>query len=225
MEEFPFMKNYFRISIALCIGILVGSATNAFAAVGDVIEAQFSKFVFKVDGQEKTLESDPLVYQGTTYLPVRVIANLLGKDVVYKADLRTIEINTPVDVKREGGTSVADFRSYSPELINNQITAMEAGLKTETNPDVINMLQIAIDERKSYLEQIGWEYEAPSSDLELQLIEVNRKIEVTLDSLETAKQHEELQDHPSIKNLEKTLEELNAEKAKLESQLQEQSVR
>ncbi len=75
----------------LVIGLLLATAGVGLAA-GEIIQATFAKFNFVVNGEAKTLETDPLVYQGTTYLPVRVVSNLLGYDVTYKADSRTIEL-------------------------------------------------------------------------------------------------------------------------------------
>jgi len=75
----------------LVIGLLIATAGVGLAA-GEIIQATFAKFNFVVNGEAKTLETDPLVYQGTTYLPVRVVSNLLGYDVTYKADSRTIEL-------------------------------------------------------------------------------------------------------------------------------------
>lgn len=75
----------------LVIGLLIATAGVGFAA-GETVQATFAKFNFVVNGEAKTLEADPLVYQGTTYLPVRVVSNLLGYDVTYKADSRTIEL-------------------------------------------------------------------------------------------------------------------------------------
>ena len=75
----------------LVIGLLIATAGVGLAA-GETVQATFAKFNFVVNGEAKTLEADPLVYQGTTYLPVRVVSNLLGYDVTYKADSRTIEL-------------------------------------------------------------------------------------------------------------------------------------
>lgn len=81
----------------LVIGLLIATAGVGFAA-GETVQAAFAKFNFVVNGDAKPLEADPLVYQGTTYLPVRVVSNLLGYDVTYKADSRTIEL---VSVRNE----------------------------------------------------------------------------------------------------------------------------
>jgi len=124
------MKKSFHIVIALVLGIFIGSATNAFAAIGDVVEAEFAKFVFKVDGEEKTLDADPLVYQGMTYLPTRTIANLLGKDVVYKADTRTIEFNTPIETRIKEGAIIDQSTFNNQEYTKQQIEMIDYQIQT-----------------------------------------------------------------------------------------------
>lgn len=77
----------------LIVGLILATTLGTMAANNEVT-AVFAKFNFVVNGEVKQLETDPLVYQGTTYLPVRVISNILGYDVTYKADTRTIELNS-----------------------------------------------------------------------------------------------------------------------------------
>ncbi len=76
----------------LIIGLVLATATSVTAAGG--ILAQFADFNLVVNGQAKVLQTKPLVYNGTSYLPVREMANLVGYDVTYKADSQTIELNT-----------------------------------------------------------------------------------------------------------------------------------
>jgi len=215
------LKKFFNVIVTLCIGLLLGSATNAFAAINNVVEAQISKFMIIVDGQEQKLEADPLVVNGSAYVPLRVFANMLGKDVIYKADSRTIELNTPMDESKGAKINMTDFTVYTPDDIFGQITAMKAELRRTTDTKMISDLELRISEREAYLKQIGWEYKAPPSELELQLAEVNRKINVATDMLNSTAQHEELMNDPATKNLEKILEDLQAEKAALEAQIEE----
>lgn len=97
----------------LVIGLLIATAGVGFAA-GETVQATFAKFNFIVNGEAKTLEADPLVYQGTTYLPVRVVSNLLGYDVTFKADSRTIEL---VKVKNAGENQNNEKGDESMETI------------------------------------------------------------------------------------------------------------
>jgi len=76
-------------------GLIVGLLfTNTFAFAGDSISAAFAKFNFVINGQAKTVDTQPIVYNGTSYLPVRELSTMLGYDVDYKADTRTIELKT-----------------------------------------------------------------------------------------------------------------------------------
>jgi len=84
-----------RLILGLVVGMLIGSTATAFA--DDAIEkvtATVAKFRFVVNGEERQLQTDPLVVYGTTYLPVREVANMLGYDVIYRADSRTVEFYT-----------------------------------------------------------------------------------------------------------------------------------
>lgn len=79
-----------KIVIALALGLLIGSAATAFAS--DKVQAVFAEFKLLVNGIEKQLETNPLVVDGTSYLPVREIAGLLGAEVSYDDATRTIKL-------------------------------------------------------------------------------------------------------------------------------------
>lgn len=87
-----------KLIIGLTAGMLVGSAATAFASsedIGKQVQAVYAKFIFKVNGAEKPLETTPLVYEGTAYLPVREVAKLTGYELSYHEDTRTIELTNP----------------------------------------------------------------------------------------------------------------------------------
>lgn len=88
----------FRFASGLAIGLIVGAllmvSTSAFATVQEKIEAYFAEYTITVNGEAVDLEdSKIIVREGTTYLPVRKISNILGYDVTYFADVREIALN------------------------------------------------------------------------------------------------------------------------------------
>jgi len=85
-----------KIVIALAAGMLVGSATTALAAT-DLVQATITKLKVVVNGKEQKLNSSPLVVKGTTYLPVREVAGLLGAGVDFDQKAATIKINDGKD--------------------------------------------------------------------------------------------------------------------------------
>ncbi|MEK5417324.1 hypothetical protein BSK49_19125 [Paenibacillus odorifer] len=87
--------------IGLVAGMLIGSAGMAAAATTQTVQAALAKFTFSVDGQKQTLKNDPLVYKGTTYLPVREVAEMTGYGLEYDNTKKSI------DLKSKGGTDVS----------------------------------------------------------------------------------------------------------------------
>jgi hypothetical protein len=88
-----------KLILALMIGMMIGSITTAVAATEGEVTAIFANFILKINGQEKEMDSTPLVYNGTSYLPVRAMANLVGYDVTYETESRTIGLDShPVPV-------------------------------------------------------------------------------------------------------------------------------
>jgi len=88
------MKKGFLMGLVL--GLLIGSV-SAVGAASEYIQAKFAKYNLVINGQQVEVDSDPIVYQGTTYFPFRWLLNTLGYDVTYLTDSRTIVADKTVD--------------------------------------------------------------------------------------------------------------------------------
>jgi hypothetical protein len=64
-----------------------------------------------INGEAKQLSTEPLVVKGTTYLPVREIAKMLGYDVTYRADSNTIELTSASKTERNEVVETPDFNT------------------------------------------------------------------------------------------------------------------
>jgi hypothetical protein len=119
---------------ALTLGLLIGSAGTAVAATNDTVQAVFAKFNFIVNGSEKKLATDPLVVDGTSYLPVREVAGLLGFGLEYDADSRTIKLDNGIST---GAGSVGGTTYEIPKGVDNVMTITEeyASLRTIAEKD------------------------------------------------------------------------------------------
>lgn len=82
-------------AVLFCLG--VGAANIAQRVQADICP----HFSVIVDGEKQTFtdangtEVYPLVYNGTTYLPVRAIGNLMGKNVYWDAATSAITLKSP----------------------------------------------------------------------------------------------------------------------------------
>lgn len=121
-----------KTAIALTLGLLIGSAGTAMAATSDTVQAVFAKFNFMVNGAEKKLAVDPLVVDGTSYLPVREVAGLLGYQLDYDPESRTIKLdNTTKGVDKV--TMITD------EWVSLRDLAEKEGLKISTNSKSLSL--------------------------------------------------------------------------------------
>lgn len=115
---------------ALSIGLLIGSASTALAANTEAVQAVFAQFNLKINGEDKQFETPPLVYDGTSYLPVREIATLVGYDVTYDEESRTIVLN-----QTEPSTQGAE--SMKTNVVSTEINGRElVELLGEKYPDL-----------------------------------------------------------------------------------------
>ncbi len=113
---------------ALCaVSIAVGVVA---ADVVRKIEAELRPdFTIVIDGQEVTFKNaqgevvSPVLYNGTTYLPIRAIGELMGKTVYWYEDEKRIEL-------REEKTTVTDADVIVTGNGNSQ-----AGKNTQTGKD------------------------------------------------------------------------------------------
>ncbi len=108
-------------TIALALGALcMVSAAAGAAATGIVQQIQAElrgDFTIVIDGQTRTFKNVngdtvyPLLYEGTTYLPVRAIGELMGKTVYWFEDEKRVELRdetstvTDADVIINGGNA------------------------------------------------------------------------------------------------------------------------
>ncbi|SCW51138.1 Copper amine oxidase N-terminal domain-containing protein [Paenibacillus tianmuensis] len=113
-----------KLVIGLAAGMMLGSVATAFAAedIGKEVKAVFAKFNFKVNGVETPLETSPLVYEGTAYLPVREIGKLTGYNVSFNEQTQTFELANVT-----GAMSSIPAKTQDPGA--KTITKSDAGLR------------------------------------------------------------------------------------------------
>lgn len=109
------MKKLVSVLLSLCL--VAGGLTFAFAAQDgpETISAQLRPdYAIVIDGAERTFynvngqEVQPLLYQGTTYLPVRAIGELMGKNVNWDESSKTVTLSSPRTAGTTTGTPDKD---------------------------------------------------------------------------------------------------------------------
>lgn len=87
------------ISIALVVAVLGGASAFAAQTIAKEITVHYG-IKLKIDGEQKTMTDaagnvvEPFTYNGTTYVPIRAIAEYFGADVDYDPKTVTADIET-----------------------------------------------------------------------------------------------------------------------------------
>ncbi|AIQ26969.1 hypothetical protein P40081_01150 [Paenibacillus sp. FSL P4-0081] len=109
-----------KLIVGLVAGMLIGTAGMAAAATTQTVQATLAKFTISIDGQKQKLKSDPLVYKGTTYLPVREISEILGYDLAYDNTKKTIDLskgeNKVTETNDSFASTIAEPNPTSSEI-------------------------------------------------------------------------------------------------------------
>ncbi len=80
----------FLVSMMVVPGFAAGIRKTITAYVGDI--DIYVDNVLKIPTDANGNRVEPMIYDGTTYLPVRAISNMLGEDVTWDGDTRSIYI-------------------------------------------------------------------------------------------------------------------------------------
>lgn len=93
------MKKKLTLVLAVVVALSSFAAGAAGKSIIEKIEAELrGDFTVYVDGKKQTFRDvegkivDPILYEGTTYLPVRAIGELMGKTVYWYQDEKKIEL-------------------------------------------------------------------------------------------------------------------------------------
>ncbi|MDQ6418667.1 hypothetical protein RB620_04370 [Paenibacillus sp. LHD-117] len=83
-----------KVVISFIAGAIFATAGSAAASVIEKITASVrTDYSVEVDGQKVDLENAPIAYQGSAYIAVREISNVIGKEVEFENGV--IKISTP----------------------------------------------------------------------------------------------------------------------------------
>ena len=167
-----------KIAIGIVIGAVLATAIPAAAeeVTKKVTATVRNDFSVEVDGKKANLERSPLAYDGSSYLPVREVATLLGKDVDFKDGV--IKLNTPSKIpdlelppgeqlqSLEDALVVAVISIKSDKQTVQQIESGELPLTEEQLKNV--------KERLAKAEQKAKEIEQQIADLKAKYPELNK---------------------------------------------------
>lgn len=99
------MKNIRMLLVGLIAGVILATSATAFAgpALERIAATLRPDYKVKVDGAAVELKYSPIVYNGSTYIPLREAGDILGYNVSFESS--TITLNSKKDVDQVSTTT------------------------------------------------------------------------------------------------------------------------
>jgi hypothetical protein len=124
-----------KIILGIIVGIVVTMSTNVLAA-SDLL-AKYASLKFIIDGESKTLSNQPVLINGSTYLPLREIGTLLDYKVDYNGKSKTITLTENQTTTTVGTIENSDEKKTCNLVVGSKSESWPCYFK---NDDVYIML-------------------------------------------------------------------------------------
>ncbi len=157
-------KRVLIMTIAALTLVLAFGTTSFAAGVQDTLKAQFKALKILLNGQTVTMESQPIIVNGSTYLPLRAFANLFNKNVDWNASLQQVSITDKPDSQLTTLQAQITDKESQITILQAQLTAAQkknSDMKDEDDDDDDNDIDDAISELENDLND---DYDSPGSD-------------------------------------------------------------
>jgi len=131
------MKKHLKgFIIGVVVIVILFSSVAMAASLEKTIKVVFNSVNLEVNG--KIVEVDNILYNGTTYVPLRAVAEMLGKEVGWNQATRTVSINDKaVEVGKVTIDQIPlDIKILKPDSIGN--VYMEATYKNNTGLPILS---------------------------------------------------------------------------------------
>ncbi len=110
------MKRMRDIFIGVLIGCMLMATPVLAESILTKIDVVLNGINVQLEGEDVQVES--ILYNGTTYLPMRKVAELVGKDIDWKQEIMTANIMNKTDVKE--GDSMAEQLAEDYKIIKEE---------------------------------------------------------------------------------------------------------
>ncbi len=130
------MINIIKINFkSVCLGfvsgaLIMGTIPAAVKTVEDYIKVSYRDIRICVDGADvNTSGSEPFIYNGTTYLPVRAVSETLGKPVNWDGNSSTVYIGNYSNSQGNSSFNLEPYESDCFESYSDGESFMVSGVK------------------------------------------------------------------------------------------------
>ena len=133
------MKKVSVVVTGILCAVSIGVGAAATGVIQEIKAQLRPDFTIEVDGKKQTFRNadgdivEPILYEGTTYLPLRAIGELMGKTVYWYEEEKRIDLKTPEEPKgptvTDADVIVEDSGKQKPEKAEKPEKEIPSGQK------------------------------------------------------------------------------------------------
>lgn len=125
-------KNYKRICLTLALGVALSATVVDAANYTKSLKATYKDISVVYNGASKTLSNEPFLVDGSTYVPLRAVSEIMGADVKWDGSSSTVTIN---DSSSSNASAQAELaaKNYQITVLQRQVDDLTAELATYKN--------------------------------------------------------------------------------------------
>jgi hypothetical protein len=157
-------KLYKSLCLTLGLGIALSGVASQAASITKTLRAVYNNIAITFNGQAKTLSEKPFTVNGTTYVPLRAVSEIIGAEVNWANN--TIAINMPTAPSSAYEQEIA-AKNYENALLKQQLEIAKKDLAalTGTEDEGNNLTTATVNDTLSKIQaaygkasNIEWEF-------------------------------------------------------------------
>ncbi|HHX62989.1 MAG TPA: copper amine oxidase N-terminal domain-containing protein [Epulopiscium sp.] len=175
-------KKFIRKCTTVFVGTLLLTTVVQATSLTKKIDATFKNIQVYYNNQQKTMAQEPFLYNGSVYLPVRAVSELVDKNVDWNSSTNSVFVTdkggvVSSDLEAQIATKNFEITKLMTEknLLQKKVTELEAAAKTPV-PDKDKVTSGDLKETLSYIEK-HFDYKH-SIDWDFKLSETGSRINV-----------------------------------------------
>jgi hypothetical protein len=157
-------KLYKSLCLTLGLGIALSGVASQAASITKTLRAVYNNIAITFNGQAKTLSEKPFTVNGTTYVPLRAVSEIIGAEVNWANNTIAIKMPTAPSSAYEQEISA---KNYENALLKQQLEIAKKDLAalTGTEDEGNNLTTAAVNDTLSKIQSthgkasnIEWEF-------------------------------------------------------------------
>lgn len=179
-----FKKQYLAIASALVLTVGLFPTSSSASVATKNLQAKYNNIKVLYNGNTVSTTIEPFIVNGTTYIPLRMMAGVFNKDITWDGTSYTINVKDQADSQHAAELAARDaqIRNLQDKIdsLNKEITDLEDELDDRDNDDDEDF-DDRLSDLEKYLNKEYGDFEGLEWDITLDGDEDEIEVDVEID--------------------------------------------